>query len=82
MKLVDVEDLYCSDCEYKGCCEDVLCDVKTMPTVDPVHAAGGCYCGECRKAEYDGGYIWCRGNAVKPNDFCSFGQRKEADREI
>ena len=39
MKLVDVEELYCADCEYKGRCEYVMCDVKTMPAADPVHAA-------------------------------------------
>lgn len=21
--------------------------IKSMPTIDPVHAAGACYCGEC-----------------------------------
>ena len=36
MKLVDVEQIYCSDCEHKGHCENVTCDIKTMPTVDPV----------------------------------------------
>ena len=48
MKLVDVEQIYCSDCEHKGHCENVTCDIKTMPTVDPVVSAGGCYCRECK----------------------------------
>ena len=45
MKLVDVEQIYCSDCEHKGHCENVTCDIKTMPTVDPVVSAGGATAG-------------------------------------
>lgn len=26
-----------------------VCDIENAPTVDPVHAAGGCYCRECEK---------------------------------
>ena len=74
MRLVDATQLVFSAHSDKFVTMKELVDA---PAIDPVHAAGGCYCGECRKAEYDGGYIWCRGNAVKPNDFCSFGQRKE-----
>ena len=57
MKLVDVEQIYCSDCEHKGHCENVTCDIKTMPTVDPVVSAGGCYCRECK--HYHAGTGWC-----------------------
>ena len=53
MKLVDVEQIYCSDCEHKGHCENVTCDIKTMPTIDPVEAARGCYCRECRWGQMD-----------------------------
>ena len=78
MRLVDVEDLYCSDCECKGRCEDLMCDIKTMPAVDPVHAAGGCYCRECKRFEGDEFMKYCGeyGGLVKPDDFCSRGQRK------
>lgn len=51
MRLVDVEQLYCTDCPEKDNCENVSCDVKIMPTIDPVHAAGGCYCRECKYKE-------------------------------
>ena len=27
---------------------DILMMIQTAPTIDPVHAAGGCYCRECR----------------------------------
>lgn len=56
--------------------------IDDVPTIDAVYSAGGCCCRECRKAEYDGGYIWCGDNAVKPNDFCSFGERKKDDHEV
>ena len=79
MRLVDVEELYCSDCELKNHCEDVMCDVKTMPAVDPVHAAGGCYCFECEKFDHDGGAGFCNkwGKWTLCSDFCSRGKKIE-----
>ena len=86
MRLIDIEDLYCSDCECKGRCEDLMCDIKTMPAVDPVHAAGGCYCRECTYAEHllNGAgkrYELCKyedeGSIRFPDDFCSVGKRGE-----
>lgn len=35
MKLVDVEQVYCAECEYKDRCAEIFCDVHRMPTVDP-----------------------------------------------
>lgn len=32
---------------------DVLMIIKTSPTIDPIHAAGGCYCRECESYSYD-----------------------------
>ena len=58
--------------------------VEQAPTIDPVHAAGGCYCRECKRFEGDEFMKYCGeyGGLVKPDDFCSRGQRKEADHEI
>lgn len=53
------------------------------PTIDPVHAAGACYCNECKfvcigenEAE-----SWCYCKMTNRNinltDFCSYGQRRE-----
>lgn len=42
MRLVDVEQVYCADCEYKGKCvtmieqKTLFCDVPSMPTVEAV----------------------------------------------
>lgn len=79
MKLIDVEALYCSDCELKNHCEDVMCDVKTTPAVDPVHAAGGCYCFECERFDHDSGTGFCNqwGKWTLCSDFCSRGKKIE-----
>ena len=53
-------------------------------TIDPVHAAGACYCRECK--HYDHGccvvkrYIGDDHIISMPQDgFCSYGQRREED---
>ena len=87
MKLVDAEQLFCCDCEYKERCKNVTCDVKTMPTIDPVHAAGGCYCRECEHWTGIALGMRCKLYSFPPNafilsqpdSFCSRGKRKEAD---
>lgn len=62
-----------------------------LPTVDPVHAAGGCYCWECkykdeciRRIEFIGRNFVLEQNTYEyhPLSFCSYGQRKEADHEV
>lgn len=51
--------------------------------IDPVHAAGGCYCRECEKANPGGaGYVWCGKKAMPLNGFCSEGKRKGAAHEV
>lgn len=88
MRLVDIEQVYCSDCEEKDVCEKVTCDVKKMPTIDAVPVVR---CRECRW--YDVGKndseSWSECTLrygkyfnVSPMDFCSYGQRKEADHEV
>jgi len=88
MKLINAEEL--EDLLYKqieqgatdffDAFEDALQDT---PTIDPVHAAGACYCKEC---EYVGiyeatGNLYCKHqngiSSPKPDDFCSYGRRKE-----
>lgn len=78
MRLVDadVAKLYLN----MDACEQI----KLMGTEDPVHAAGGCYCRECKRFEGDEFMKYCGeyGGLVKPDDFCSRGQRKEDDHEV
>ena len=55
----------------------MLGDENQIPTIDPVHAAGACYCRECKhwKEHYD----YCKEFAAERNqgDFCSYGKRRE-----
>lgn len=55
---------------------DALLD--NCPTIDPVHAAGVCYCRECRN--YNKPRLgWCSHHMDRenPDDFCSWGKRQE-----
>lgn len=65
--------------------------VKRAPTIDPVHAAGGCYCVECRykddcirRIEFIGRNPVLEQNTYEyhPLSFCSYGQRKEDNHEV
>ena len=56
-----------------------------MPTIDPVRAAGGCYCKECKfrcvgKNEAES---WCYCKVTNHNieltDFCSWGQQEKGE---
>lgn len=51
---------------------------ENAPTIDPMHAAGACYCRECRN--YNKPRLgWCSHHMDRenPDDFCSWGQRRE-----
>ena len=55
-----------------------------QPTIDPVHAAGGCYCRECRYLQQDTHGLWCfrdYENPLKLDGFCSYGIRREENGE-
>lgn len=64
----------------------VLESIDEQPTIDPVHAAGGCYCWECEYRTKD--TQWTRAGfcgrrdagpmmIARPDDFCSRGKRRE-----
>lgn len=38
MELIDVEEVFCKDCEFKDNCQQIHCDVKVMPRVTPASA--------------------------------------------
>lgn len=53
--------------------------VELAPTIDAVHAAGGCYCRECRYLQQDTHGLWCfrdYENPLKLDGFCSYGERR------
>ena len=84
-RIVDVEQVFCAECEYKGKCgpmiqrKELLCDVPSMPTIDAVPVVR---CGECKRCDPE--TMHCdhpMGTALplprKPDDFCSYGERKD-----
>lgn len=57
-------------------------DTLYKPEIDHVHAAGGCYCGECVNLggnEIDDDLFYCDywGDSIHKDDFCSCGKRRE-----
>lgn len=61
-------------------------EIEQMPTIDPVHAAGGCYCDECKNSKrIDGFGLTCIIHndplknifyVVDGDYFCKSGKRK------
>lgn len=90
-RLIDYQaavDRYYTEFEKQDICDweqdrDLLKQCfDESPTIDPVHAAGACYCRECK--HYDHGccvvkrYIGDDHIISMPQDgFCSFGRRRE-----
>ena len=62
------------------CEADVANMIKSRATIDPVHAAGACYCRECK--HWQEHYDYCKEFAEERNqgDFCSRGQRREGSQ--
>lgn len=62
------------------CEADVAHMIKSRATIDPVHAAGACYCRECK--HWQEHYDYCKEFAEERNqgDFCSRGQRREGSQ--
>lgn len=56
--------------------------VEAAPIIDPIHAVGGCRCGECRYWDDDGKCEPPENGLIreytKPTDFCSYGEPREA----
>lgn len=74
----------CATCGEHHTAEDVIMMIKTAPTVDAVPVVR---CRECKHRKYDDifGMIWCNRDSctkrVKPDDFCSYGEKEGADNE-
>ena len=75
MRLIDIEAEVCADCVCRDKCDrQTYCFVKAMQTVDAVPVV------RCKECKWTGGDFVCyRGVMVqhKPEDFCSYGERKE-----
>jgi hypothetical protein len=68
--------------------DSAIAQANKLPSVDPVHAAGACYCRECKyqdecicRIEFIGRNPILEQNTYEyhPLHFCSNGQRREED---
>lgn len=74
---------------FVDCAEEAREAIKNAPTIDPIHTAGGCYCRECKRWTGIALGMRCKLYSFPPNawvysqpdDFCSRGQRKEAEHD-
>lgn len=60
-------------------CVAIKCFVEQMPTVDAVEVVR---CKDCKYCNSDTQGLWCfrdYENDLKPDDFCSNGERRTAD---
>lgn len=79
MRLIDADAL---DAKLKSTYRyfQIAGDISEAPTIDAVHAAGGCYCIECKYA-YNMGDNILHCNIIErdmmPDDYCSMGLQKE-----
>jgi hypothetical protein len=92
MRLIDLEALKKKMCELCNQdysdepCEPSDCvfynAIENIPSIDPVHAAGACYCCECQEFDADGGFGYCNHwqRWVASGDFCSKGKRTDKKR--
>lgn len=67
-----VETWMCNCSDYERQHVMAVDDVRTLPVIDPVHAANVCYCKECW---YYTEWGECKefGDIMKPDEFCSRG---------
>ena len=82
MRLIDITG-FCESLSDHETVSGVLTKLSKQPTIDPVHAAGGCYCLESMYAEHllnvaGTRYELCQFEDVDgarwPDAFCSVGE--------
>ena len=80
MRLIDADA--CCDRILNGCCTTEAAVINT-PSIDPVHAAGGCYCKECKYSTQQDipwkDLIFCKlhRDTMPLNGFCSEGRKDD-----
>lgn len=81
------QDMPCDDPEARSSNQMARYYIRHAPTIDPVHATGGCYCRECKKCDgFPGpdiepgevGICAMTNLVVKPDGWCKWGKLKEA----
>ena len=72
-----------NDPKYADGWNSVIEIINNAPTIDPIHAAGGCYCRDCQHMEIEksnnGRYchVWGFYNGDGDDGFCNYGVRKD-----
>lgn len=86
MKFINVDEVFCKDCNLKDTDDCNYCDVHSMPAADVVPVVR---CEKCKHWNELGGQTHnnsptpLRGNCVEwgavteHTDFCSYGERRE-----
>ena len=69
----------CATCGEHHTAEDVIMMIKTAPTVDAVHVVRCRECNHCDPENYHCDHPMGTTAPLrrKPDDFCSYGERKE-----
>lgn len=82
MRLIDADEL-CKVCrEHGSICMEKSCEIPYMPTVDAVEVVR---CKDCkqwqRHTEVNRDYGPCRryGSTMRFDDFCSYGEKRDAE---
>ena len=84
---VNPSDVFVGISDFATDCRNAVVKLlAAQPTIDPIHAAGGCYCRECKHWENDDDTGYCTNpdgldNYALPTDFCSYGMRRDNNVE-
>lgn len=88
MRLINADDAKAVVCKHESRMQkqhSMIYEIELVQTVDPVHAAGGCYCRECEhflETFHGDGKPECKydmrvgSDGPGPDDFCSKGKRR------
>ena len=76
MRLIDGDKLQRQEFDGEEACFDYVDaeDIDNAPTVDAVPVVR---CKDCKHYDIGGSCIICGFQSRKPDDFCSYGERKE-----
>ena len=75
---VNPSDVFVGISDFAADCRNAVVKLlAAQPTIDPIHAAGGCYCRECKYYLPDHICGWNSSDGWLPDDFCSYGRKRE-----
>ena len=75
---VNPSDVFVGISDFAADCRNAVVKLlAAQPTIDPIHAAGGCYCRECKYYLPEHICGWNSSAGWLPDDFCSYGRRRE-----